>query len=192
MKKAFIVILTVALCVLCLTSCGVPELLKYALFRADYRENSLHEHTIEWEITEQTHKRIYSCCPEYTDTDSPHVDEDENGVCDECGETVNPEFISTENGKKYLILPISNEKIEILEEYEQYICEIDKELLQNAEENLNVQTQQYSEKSNFYLQIHEGSLCLAIEIIVDLESTTDSSGCGIDHEHLYFKEQITK
>ena len=192
MKKALLIFLTVALCVLCLTSCGVPELLKYALFRADYRENSLHEHTIEWEITEQTHKRIYSCCPEYTDTDSPHVDEDENGFCDECGATVYPEFIAIEKGKKYLILPISNEKIEILEEYEQYICEIDKELLQNAEESLNLQTSEYSKKSRFYLQLDNGSLCLGTEIILDIESCTDSQGCGIDHEHLYFKEQITK
>ncbi|MBQ4108306.1 MAG: hypothetical protein IJC80_02770 [Clostridia bacterium] len=192
MKKAFIVILTLILSTLCLSACSLPNLALDVLFGAGYRDREQHEHTIEWEITDQTHKRVYTCCPEYTDTVSPHVDCDENGVCDECGAMFNFEFVATENDKKYLILPISNKKIEIYEAYEQYINDIDATLLLSAEESLNEQTQQYSEKSDFYLQIHEGSLCLVIEIIVDLESTTDSSGCGIDHEHLYLREEISK
>ena len=55
---------------------------------------------------------------------------------------------------------------------------------------------EYSNSSGFYLQISEDYLCLVREVIhyIDPPETAGEytlSGCGIDHEHLFFSERIS-
>ena len=73
---------------------------------------------------------------------------------------------------------------------------IDLTLLKTAEEKLAAQISQYTNHSDFYLQIDEGYLCLYVEVIVDIENSStgeyEEHGCGIDHEHKFFGERISK
>ena len=55
---------------------------------------------------------------------------------------------------------------------------------------------EYSNSSGFYLQISEDYLCLVREVIHYIAPPETSgeytlSGCGIDHEHLFFSERIS-
>ncbi len=43
-----------------------------------------HEHTYEWETTEETHQIVYTCGCSYPDIAEFHLDEDEDGNCDRC------------------------------------------------------------------------------------------------------------
>ena len=53
--------------------------------KAVHKDKILHEHTIEWETTDEAHKRIYTCDCNLTNGDfEPHYDDDNNGYCDEC------------------------------------------------------------------------------------------------------------
>ena len=46
----------------------------------------LHEHTYHWETTENLHQKICDCTCEFADSfdPMPHVDGDENRICDDC------------------------------------------------------------------------------------------------------------
>ena len=59
----------------------VPEILE-----AIHKDIHLHEHTYRWEVTEGSHKRIYTCgCGgEAQREPDPHLDSDGDGYCDEC------------------------------------------------------------------------------------------------------------
>ena len=105
------------------------------------------------------------------------------------------EYLTEEDGWQYLILPISKNKIRVREQYTQYLDDIDLDLLRAAEENISGKLSQHSNNSCFYLQVDEGYLCLYAEVIVKLDSPASADnigGCGIDHEHLFFCERITK
>ena len=45
----------------------------------------LHEHTYEWNVNEEGHLRVYTCCQDLGEYEREmHVDYDENLLCDEC------------------------------------------------------------------------------------------------------------
>ena len=99
------------------------------------------------------------------------------------------------DGQRYLILPISKSNVRWENLYDFYIKDIDFELLKNAEKTMTDQVSELTveKRSSFYLRVVEGELYLCAEVIVDLEPPSeDESGCGIDHDHVFFKERITK
>lgn len=105
------------------------------------------------------------------------------------------DYLIEEDGKQYLILPISKEKVRVSNSYTQYLDDIDLDLLKAAEKKIREELSQYSDTQvDFYLQDREGYLYLTAEIIVDITppSGAEDSGCGIDHEHKFFEERITK
>ena len=105
-----------------------------------------------------------------------------------------PEYLLNENGTHYLILPISKEKIWIWDEQIiPYLDDIDFTLLKAAEEKISRDVSQHSDQASFYLQLDDGHLWLSAEVIVDIAAPANGDeGCGIDHEHLFFGEQITQ
>ena len=106
------------------------------------------------------------------------------------------EYLIEEDGEQFLILPISKVKVRVRKEYAQYLNEIDYDLLRTAEETISAKVAQYSNHSGFYLQVDDGHLCLYTEVIVSIDPPESSeegdSGCGIDHEHQFFCERISK
>lgn len=102
------------------------------------------------------------------------------------------------NGKQYLVLPISKEKVLVWEHEKEYLDDVNLDLLKAAEEKILSQTAQYEDDPNFSLTYmeDEGYLCLSAEVIVrfDPPSTSETlpPGCGKDHEHKFFHERITK
>ena len=107
-----------------------------------------------------------------------------------------------EEGHQYLILPISQSKIFVGDEYKQYLDDIDIELLKTAEQTICDKMSAYTETPGFSLQFdNSGKLCLYTEWIVDIDPpniVTDyngkviEGGCNIDHKHIFFYERITK
>lgn len=104
-----------------------------------------------------------------------------------------------EDGAYILTLPNSGETIELRDEQILYVPYITDELVETAENKLNEAVSAYTNRSAFYLQINDGSLCLAVEVIRQLDPPTSQDtegeivdeGCGIDHEHLFFYERIS-
>lgn len=104
------------------------------------------------------------------------------------------EYLTEEDGKQYLMLPISKDKVMLWDGQAQYLDDIDLDLLKAAEEKISKQISQYSNNSGFYLQVDEGYLCLYAEVIVKIDPPASAGGvggCGIDHEHMFFGERIT-
>ncbi len=115
--------------------------------------------------------------------------------------------ILKEDSEKYVItLPNSLETIELKkghitdERFIKFIPHISQELVINAELQLLSETEQYSNRSDFYLQTDKDDyLCLAVEVIKQLdpssfqesEGEVVEGGCGIDHEHLFFEKRIS-
>ena len=109
------------------------------------------------------------------------------------------EYLVQEEGNQYLVLPISREKVRILEEHTQYLNKIDLGLLKTAEEKLAVPLAENPNNSGFYLQVKDGTLYLCVEVIVDIipaqtvtmeDGYVLDSGCGIDHDHVFYMERI--
>lgn len=107
-----------------------------------------------------------------------------------------PDYILREDDETYLILPVSKEKVGATE-CENLLSTIAPDMLKAAEEKVNQQVAQYEDDSKFYLYAEDGHLYLCKEVIVELEYSVPESGecvlgCGIDHDHLFFKERISK
>lgn len=106
------------------------------------------------------------------------------------------DYLIEEEGKQYLILPISKTKIRIRDKQTEYVDDIDVDLLRTAEEKISGEISQFTNRAGFYLQSNKGYLCLCAEVIVELDTPVESElsveGCGIDHEHKFFGERITK
>ncbi len=100
------------------------------------------------------------------------------------------------DGRQYLILPISNTKVYVDEKHEQYLDNVDVNLLKKAEKKIIAQTSQYNEEPFFYLELKNEQLYISVEMIVKIfppkPSEYGDAGCGIDHEHKFFSEKITK
>lgn len=103
-----------------------------------------------------------------------------------------PEYIGEEEGRLYLILPLSKKRIWIEESEKPHIEKIDLATLTAAEEGLNAQIAQYEETPGLYFRVVEGCLYLYAEIIVEYDPIELPGGYfGSDHEHLFFKEKLT-
>ena len=76
--------------------------------------------------------------------------------------------------------------------YAQYLPYVTPEMITDAEEDLARQSAAYPEGGPIYMTIdQEGYLCLQMEVIHEYEPTTPgTSGCGIDHDHLFFTARI--
>ena len=112
------------------------------------------------------------------------------------------EYLIEEDGKQYLILPISQSKILVRDEYKPHLDDIDIELLKTAEQTICDKMSAYTETPGFSLQFdNSGYLYLHTEWIIEIDPpnvVTDDNGviveggCNIDHKHIFFDERITK
>ena len=77
-------------------------------------------------------------------------------------------------------------------QYAVYLPYVTADKINEAEERLTKQVEQYDEHSGFYLSIDDdGYLTLNAEVIVKLNGIFNGDGgCGIDHEHKFFTERI--
>ena len=104
--------------------------------------------------------------------------------------------ISNEQGVYVLTLPSSGEKITLKDNFRLFVPYIADALVVAAEKKITDDIAEYSNSSGFYLQISEDYLCLVREVIHYIAPPETSgeytlSGCGIDHEHLFFSERIS-
>ena len=107
--------------------------------------------------------------------------------------------VSDEDGMYYLILPQSKDKIKIRDEQRLFVPYISDSLVESAEKKIANDISKYNNNSGYYLQVTEDYLCLAVEVIKQLDPSASQDtgdevvggGCGIDHEHLFFSERIT-
>lgn len=112
----------------------------------------------------------------------------------EVAETIE-DYILRENGKVYLLLPVSGKKLTIYnQEQEESLQKIDLAVFKGAEARLEEKVAQYKGHSGIYFQADDGIPCLYVEVIVQIDPPVPSefgeSGCGIDHEHKFFKEEL--
>lgn len=84
-----------------------------------------------------------------------------------------------------------------MEEYAHYLPLATPEAIRQADERLSAQLPTSDRSSGAYFSVDdEGCLCLNAEVIVALEPPEPDenglvmSGCGIDHDHLFFSEII--
>ena len=113
------------------------------------------------------------------------------------GADVISNYIIERDGEQYLVLPISGEEVYIYGDYKSYVMRTDLQMLRAAEEKISGELSKYSGEPAWYLEKGDGQLFLTVEMIVDLEPPTsddgeyEMGGCGIDHDHLFFREPIT-
>ena len=111
------------------------------------------------------------------------------------------DYLVEEEGKQYLILPISQTRVPVGDDLKRSSANIDVDLLIAAEEKISARIQDNEESSGFYLKMDGGDLCLCAEIIEKIDppkkvTTEDGdvmdAGCNIDHKHVFLSERITK
>ena len=106
------------------------------------------------------------------------------------------------DGQDYiLVLPISRNELRVSNEYVSHLPLVNDELLESAERKLTSSVSAYNDDFAFDLQIDQsGNLCLYVELIVAIDppkTVMDENGdiigggCGIDHEHKFFSENIS-
>ena len=105
--------------------------------------------------------------------------------------------ILEEDGEKYIQLPVSQTRVFVWDHILSYLDKVDYTLLEVADKALLEDIAPYADnKPGYSLVIYEGELCICVELIVDINppaTTPDATeGCGIDHEHLFFRRPITK
>lgn len=115
------------------------------------------------------------------------------------------DIVVEEKGILWLVLPISNQKVNIDGE-QHYLDKIDLSMLRAAEEKLLDRMDDYTLEKDayFWLSSHDGQINLCMELIISLDPpsyptdpsytgpTVPQKGCGIDHDHLTFHEVISK
>lgn len=101
-------------------------------------------------------------------------------------------YLIEEDGKKLLALPETGKKVEFDEEDTVYCDQIKDDLVIEAERYiLGELTEAEKENPHFYFRVEEGKLCLAAEVIRDLEPIITEDGREIeDHEHVFFYKEI--
>ena len=100
------------------------------------------------------------------------------------------DYIIEEDGRKYLVLPVSGYKMRWDWGYKPYLDQIDLDALKTAEENLISKTEKYDAAPCFWLQVDEDCLYLGVELIV--KADPPGSGSCIDHDHIMYEEKLTK
>lgn len=108
-----------------------------------------------------------------------------------CSQNDISKYLKKKDGEQYLILPISKEEINVWGEDEaKYLKRIDVGLLKKAEKKIAAEVSQYNDETpHYYIDIRDGYLCLAVELIVEFDTRDEN---GMDHEHVFFHERITK
>ena len=108
-----------------------------------------------------------------------------------CSQNDISKYLKKKDGEQYLILPISKEEICVWNEEEaKYLKRIDVGMLKKAEKKIAAEISQYDDRnSGYYIDIWEGYLCLAVEVIVEFDAPDEN---GMDHDHVFFRERITK
>lgn len=118
------------------------------------------------------------------------------------------DLIIEEDDELYLILPISNKKVSVYGSRSD-LEKADLDLLRAAEEKIWDKNNSYSENQEPYFIVYakDGQVTLHAELIVHYDpsriptgtASTDptaytplQTGCGIDHDHIYFNEVISK
>ena len=103
------------------------------------------------------------------------------------------EHLVEEDGKLYLVLPISKTKV-YAGHYKEHLIKIDLVDLEDADEYLSEKIAKYPSNSDLYLAYDGHYLLLCFEAIVDIDppNTQDglTSGCGIDHDHVHYSTPI--
>lgn len=115
--------------------------------------------------------------------------------CKPSGEAESATSLVTESEGQYSIsLPICGQSVEIDERYEKFLPYVTDELISAADLALsNTLAEHPDDHSGIYLGTDmDGYLCLCTEIIVDLEPAEEGkTGCGIDHDHVFYRERIS-
>lgn len=106
------------------------------------------------------------------------------------------DFIVTQDGDTYVALPKSNEKLYVSPSQLEYLDLIDYKLLRDAELKIAEAVSEHGQEPHYYIGMYNGEWNLCAEIIIDLPVESEDGyimgGCGIDHEHLFFREKIEK
>ena len=109
------------------------------------------------------------------------------------------QYLSEEGEEHYIILPKSKEKIKVSGAFVSLLDRVDTNLLAEAEEKISNEVSKYTDDFDFELQTNQnGNLCLSVELIlkIDLSNVVSGehqvAGCGIDHEHKFFIERISR
>ncbi|MBR5273365.1 MAG: hypothetical protein IKU25_08270 [Clostridia bacterium] len=107
-------------------------------------------------------------------------------------ETPSTSCITIENGKYFLTLPKSQQKIELDDDEIGFAPYITDQLVEAAESKINEDIAQYTNNSRFYLDVSlDNYLYLSTEVIVSIDDPSESTGVCLDHKHLFFSEKIS-
>ena len=117
-----------------------------------------------------------------------------------CGQKNGFSCTTNEYGSIILDLP-GEDQVYVSDDCVDHLSKIDKVLFETAMEKVLSHVDEASAgRPHLEIYIDEGYLCLYGEIIRDIDPPeTDvlengdviASGCGVDHEHLYFRERIS-
>ena len=102
-----------------------------------------------------------------------------------------------EDGETYLILPNSGAKVLIWGDTLDAIAQIDGYVLSAAEDKIYQEALEHTDNPevNYEICFWEGKLSLSGDLILFFdppEGMEGLGGCGVDHEHLFFHEELTK
>ena len=108
--------------------------------------------------------------------------------------------VESEDSKYYLTLPISGDRLRVSEDQLAAIEKVTPQMIENAERAILEQLEEYSDSQGgmYFGNDAQGYLCLQAELIVDInppkiriqDGEIVSSGCNIDHKHVFFSQRI--
>lgn len=106
--------------------------------------------------------------------------------------------LTEENGVYKLKLPQSGATIELNDNEVRFVPYVTDALVEAAENKITEDISEYSNNSDFFLQITDDYLCLVVEVIKSIDPPASAEegdyvdgGCGVDHKHLFFSEHIS-
>lgn len=97
-------------------------------------------------------------------------------------------------GEHTISLPLCDQQVSVHHSYEAYLPYVTDELIHAADLALSqILADHPDDNSGVYLTFDEdGYLCLCAEVIVYFESEEEGmSGCGFDHDHVFYRERIS-
>ena len=102
-----------------------------------------------------------------------------------------------EDGETYLIMPNSGKKVLVWGDELDALNQIDGYVLSAAEDKIYQEALKHTDNPDIYYEIQfwKGKLSLYGGLILFFdppEGMEGLSGCGVNHEHLYFYEELTK
>ena len=112
---------------------------------------------------------------------------------DEVAPTIS-KYLREEEGKSYLTLPKTGKTVEIEEKHIAFKEKITDALVEEAEQYiLSNLSEEEKGGEYFYLKVKNGKLCLAAEVIRELDPPKphENSKEFEDHEHVFYDKAIT-